>query len=108
MRVVLLLSLAGAACETPRSGSSLSKSEETHLKDFRDLIEKGALRPDEARESVAKYYAMYRNLPSYRAMLQREGVESPGDVALVGTPKVASPLPALTRHVACRPDLDLP
>jgi F420-dependent oxidoreductase-like protein len=37
-----------------------------------------------AREGAAKLYAVYGTLPSYRAMLDREGVEGPQDVAVVG------------------------
>ena len=37
-----------------------------------------------ARESAAKQFQIYGALPSYRAMLDREGVEGPSDVALVG------------------------
>jgi F420-dependent oxidoreductase-like protein len=37
-----------------------------------------------ARESAAKQFQIYGALPSYRAMLDREGVEGPADVALVG------------------------
>jgi 5,10-methylenetetrahydromethanopterin reductase len=37
-----------------------------------------------AREVCNDSFAIYGKLPSYRAMLEREGVESPGDVALVG------------------------
>ena len=40
--------------------------------------------PDAARESAAKVFAMYGQLPSYRAMLDREGAAGPGDVAVVG------------------------
>jgi len=40
--------------------------------------------PDGARERAAKIYAMYGFLPSYRAMLDREGAEGPADVAIVG------------------------
>ena len=39
---------------------------------------------DNAREAVGKTFAMYGQLPSYRAMLDREGVAGPGDLALVG------------------------
>ena len=41
---------------------------------------------DEAagRETIAKQLAVYGQLPSYRAMLDREGVEGPADLALVG------------------------
>jgi F420-dependent oxidoreductase-like protein len=37
-----------------------------------------------AREIVAKAFEIYGTLPSYRAMLDREGAAGPGDVALVG------------------------
>lgn len=40
--------------------------------------------PDGAREQAARVFAIYGQLPSYRAMLDREGVEGPADVALVG------------------------
>jgi 5,10-methylenetetrahydromethanopterin reductase len=39
---------------------------------------------DGARERAAKMFAMYGFLPSYRAMLDREGAEGPADVAVVG------------------------
>lgn len=42
-------------------------------------------RPDEARAIVAKTLAIYGQLPSYRAMLDIEGVEGPADIALIGT-----------------------
>lgn len=38
-----------------------------------------------AREHAAALFQMYGVLPSYRAMLDREGAEGPADVALVGT-----------------------
>lgn len=37
-----------------------------------------------AREVAGQVFQMYGTLPSYRAMLDREGVDSPGDVALAG------------------------
>lgn len=37
-----------------------------------------------AREVAATKYAMYGALPSYRAMLDREGAKGPEDVALIG------------------------
>jgi 5,10-methylenetetrahydromethanopterin reductase len=40
--------------------------------------------PDTARERLGRSMAMYGRLPSYRAMLEKEGVESPLDLALVG------------------------
>jgi F420-dependent oxidoreductase-like protein len=39
---------------------------------------------DGARARAAKVYEVYGRLPSYRAMLDREGVAGPGDVAIVG------------------------
>jgi F420-dependent oxidoreductase-like protein len=38
-----------------------------------------------ARERAAAEYAVYGTLPSYRAMLDREGATGPADVALVGS-----------------------
>jgi 5,10-methylenetetrahydromethanopterin reductase len=40
--------------------------------------------PDGARERAARVFAIYGELPSYRAMLDREGARGPGDVAIVG------------------------
>ena len=37
-----------------------------------------------ARERAAAVFAIYGHLPSYRAMLDREGAEGPADVAIVG------------------------
>jgi 5,10-methylenetetrahydromethanopterin reductase len=37
-----------------------------------------------ARERAARDFRMYGFLPSYRAMLDREGAEGPADVAIVG------------------------
>jgi F420-dependent oxidoreductase-like protein len=39
---------------------------------------------DTARARAAQTFAMYGMLPSYRAMLDREGAEGPADVAIVG------------------------
>lgn len=41
-------------------------------------------RPDQARERIAGGLTMYGQLPSYRAMLDREGLAGPGDAAVVG------------------------
>lgn len=38
-----------------------------------------------ARARANKVFQMYGMLPSYRAMLDREGLEGPGDVAVIGT-----------------------
>ena len=40
--------------------------------------------PDQARERAARALAFYSNVPSYRAMLDREGVTSPGEIAIIG------------------------
>jgi F420-dependent oxidoreductase-like protein len=37
-----------------------------------------------ARERAAKIFAIYGQLPSYRAMLDREGAAGPADIAIVG------------------------
>ncbi len=42
---------------------------------------------DAAREGLAKGFATYGTLPSYRAMLDREGAAGPADVAIVGDEK---------------------
>ncbi|MEY2435112.1 MAG: 5,10-methylenetetrahydromethanopterin reductase [Acidimicrobiaceae bacterium] len=42
---------------------------------------------DEARARAAQTFAIYGQLPSYRAMLDREGAAGPADVALVGDEK---------------------
>jgi 5,10-methylenetetrahydromethanopterin reductase len=40
--------------------------------------------PAGARADAAKAFAIYGQLPSYRAMLDKEGAAGPGDVAIVG------------------------
>lgn len=40
--------------------------------------------PEAARAKADEIFVMYGQLPSYRAMLDREGVENPGGVAVVG------------------------
>ena len=39
---------------------------------------------DKVRGAIADVLAGYDELPSYRAMLDREGAEGPADVAIVG------------------------
>ena len=41
--------------------------------------------PDAARVRADRIFAMYGQLPSYRAMLDREGAAGPADVAVVGS-----------------------
>ncbi len=50
-----------------------------------------------ARAKAAEIFAVYGHLPSYRAMLDREGAEGPADVAIVGT---ASEVADRVRHLA--------
>lgn len=38
----------------------------------------------DTRERAARSFAMYGTLPSYKAMLDREGYEGPGDIAIIG------------------------
>ena len=40
---------------------------------------------DGARERAARVFSVYNQLPSYRAMLDREGADGPADVAIVGS-----------------------
>lgn len=40
---------------------------------------------DAARQRAGKVFAVYNNLPSYRAMMDIEGVSGPADLAIVGT-----------------------
>jgi len=42
-------------------------------------------RSDEARAIVAKTLTIYGQLPSYRAMLDIEGVDGPADISLIGS-----------------------
>jgi len=52
--------------------------------------------PDGARARAAKIFEIYGQLPSYRAMLDREGAQGPADVAIVGTEdQVAGQIKAL-------------
>jgi F420-dependent oxidoreductase-like protein len=41
-------------------------------------------KPEEAKDFISKTLTVYGQLPSYRAMLDKEGVDGPADVALVG------------------------
>jgi 5,10-methylenetetrahydromethanopterin reductase len=52
--------------------------------------------PDGARARAAKVFEIYNQLPSYRAMLDREGAQGPADVAIVGNEdQVAGQIKAL-------------
>ena len=55
-------------------------------------------RPDEARDLVARSLSLYGQLPSYRAMLDIEGVDGPADISLIGSEdRVADGLAAVAR-----------
>jgi alkanesulfonate monooxygenase SsuD/methylene tetrahydromethanopterin reductase-like flavin-dependent oxidoreductase (luciferase family) len=41
--------------------------------------------PESARERLNTEYAVYATLPSYAAMLKREGASAPADVSLIGS-----------------------
>lgn len=41
-------------------------------------------KPDAVRKQMAEQLAIYGQLPSYKAMLEREGAKTPADIALVG------------------------
>ena len=46
--------------------------------------------PDGARARASEIFAIYGQLPSYRAMLDREGAAGPADVAIVGAEDVVA------------------
>ncbi len=46
--------------------------------------------PDGARERAGRIFSVYGQLPSYRAMLDREGAAGPPDVAIVGSEEEVS------------------
>ena len=41
-------------------------------------------KPDEARAKINEALVIYGQLPSYRAMLDREGADGPADIAIAG------------------------
>lgn len=52
--------------------------------------------PDGARRKAVEAFGFYNNLPSYRAMLDKEGAEGPADVAIVGDEETVA---AALRHL---------
>ena len=44
--------------------------------------------PETVKKRIGKSLSVYGQMPSYRAMLDKEGVEGPADVSLVGDEKV--------------------
>jgi 5,10-methylenetetrahydromethanopterin reductase len=61
-----------------------------------------------AREAAARIFQVYGALPSYRAMLDREGVEGPADVAIVGDASAVSEQVARLREVGVTDFLAIP
>lgn len=55
--------------------------------------------PDAARKQLAGYLKFYEALPSYRAMLDREGASGPADVAIVGGENVLDDAIARLRDI---------
>ena len=53
--------------------------------------------PDRARARADRLFQHYAVLPSYRSMLEREGVEGPGDIAIVGSEEAVE---SQLRHLA--------
>jgi F420-dependent oxidoreductase-like protein len=95
-----MLTLAGRATEGTALWMTGAKTVESHIVPTitRAAESAGRARPrvlmslpvcvthdvTKARETAAELYAMYGYLPSYRAMLDREGAAGPQDVAIVG------------------------
>ena len=53
--------------------------------------------PDRARARADRLFQHYAVLPSYRSMLEREGVEGPGDIAIVDSEEAVE---SHLRHLA--------
>ena len=49
-----------------------------------DAGRSAGVRADGAREQAARTFEIYGSLPSYRAMMDREGVDGPAGLAVVG------------------------
>jgi F420-dependent oxidoreductase-like protein len=61
-----------------------------------------------AREAAARIFQIYGALPSYRAMLDREGAEGPADVAIVGDASAVTEQIAELRAVGATDYLAIP
>ena len=64
-----------------KSASSAGKPDATIAAGFPIVLTND---PDSAREIIAKELQIYGMLPSYRSMLDKEGLEGPADLAFVG------------------------
>jgi F420-dependent oxidoreductase-like protein len=98
-----MLELAGAVADGTILWMTGPKTTETHIIPTMHAAASAAGRPtpgtvmglpvcvtndvDGARERAAKDYLIYGQLPSYRAMLDREGAGGPADIAIVGDEK---------------------
>jgi F420-dependent oxidoreductase-like protein len=99
----LMLKVAGSAADGTVIGLTGPKTIESHILPGLQTAAKDAGRPaprvvasfptlltadpDGAREKVNQIMGMYAMLPSYRAMLDKEGAVAPGDIAVVGDEK---------------------
>ncbi len=95
-----MLRLAGTLADGTITWMTGSKTLETHiLPGIREAAKEAGRReprivaglpvaitndPDRARQVAGRLFQIYGTLPSYRAMLDREGVGGPADVAVVG------------------------
>ncbi len=100
----VMLKLAGAASDGTTTWMTGPKTLESHIIPSIHKAAGDAGRPapmvvggfpivltrqvDAARERIAKALTVYGQLDSYRAMLDREGVRGPADIALVGDESV--------------------
>ena len=96
-----MLELAATQCDGTVTWMTGPQTVETHIGPSLRAAADKAGRPDPrivmclpvavtddvaaARELAAKTFAVYGHLPSYRAMLDREGAAGPADVAICGT-----------------------
>ena len=96
-----MLELAGSLCEGTVTWMTGPETIETHIAPSVRAAADKAGRPDPrvvmclpvavtddvpaARELASKTFAIYGHLPSYRAMLDREGAAGPADVVIAGT-----------------------
>jgi F420-dependent oxidoreductase-like protein len=96
-----MLALAGSRCDGTITWMTGPKTIGGHIVPHLTEAADGAGRPGprivaalpvavtedeaEARERAANAFSIYGQLPSYRAMLDREGAEGPANVAIVGS-----------------------
>lgn len=76
--------LAGHVVPTLRQGAADAGRAESDVRVAASLPISVTDDVDGARKHAAKQFAMYSQLPSYRAMLDREGYAGPEDAAIIG------------------------